>query len=392
MKRLVLISIVLHICLGMIFLYGPTYEVGAGSKGVIRNGDVNASGKVDLGDAVYILTYLFSNGAEPVDWTCPEDLLASQAALVSCQAERDSLQAQLSACREELAQSETLCEFAMSTCAADKAALHTQLVECQAKLIVHEQALAEAEAEKDSLENELLASQSDLAECQGELLACRGELAQGQAELLACRSDLVACQADLLASQSDLAECQGALRVCQSDLEGCHSRMGLAATGQTMCFNAAGAEIDCNSTMWPGQDGYYQKSCPMAGRFVDNGDGTVTDSCTGLMWQEATANIPDDDDDRVTWTEALRYCENLEFAGHDDWRLPNVRELQSIVDYGRYQPSIDPVFSSEPSFYWSSTSHAEAPDIAWEVQFQYGFVYFSYKSVLNNCVRAVRGG
>ena len=144
-----------------------------------------------------------------------------------------------------------------------------------------------------------------------------------------------------------------------------------------------------------GQDGFYTTECPSGGRFVDNGDGTVTDNCTGLMWQKGTADVNGDGQstvrDNVPWCDALAYCENLSFADHDDWRLPNVRELQSIVDYGRVQPSIDPVFGALPSFYWSSTSYADYPALAWLVVFGYGHVAVDSK-VYVYPVRAVRTG
>jgi hypothetical protein len=150
------------------------------------------------------------------------------------------------------------------------------------------------------------------------------------------------------------------------------------------------SEIDCASEEYPGQDGFYQKGCPMEGRrFVDNEDGTVTDNCTGLTWQQATAA------GTYTWAEALQYCENLGLGGETDWRLPNVRELQSIVDYGRYSPAIDPVFSAESWWYWSSssgvndTNHAWH-DVAWRVSFSSGHVVRDDKSDAR-CVRAVRG-
>ena len=96
------------------------------------------------------------------------------------------------------------------------------------------------------------------------------------------------------------------------EIDGGNGSCPLPATGQTTCYNEAGGEIDCTSVEYPGQDGFYQKGYPTEGRFVDNGDGTVTDNCTGLTWQQTTADIPDDNDDRVTWAEALRYCEALE--------------------------------------------------------------------------------
>lgn len=66
--------------------------------------------------------------------------------------------------------------------------------------------------------------------------------------------------------------------------------------------------------------------------FVDNQDGTVTDNATGLMWAQ------DDSGEGMVWADALEYAEDSELAGYDDWRLPNIRELQSIVDY-RYSPT-----------------------------------------------------
>ena len=68
----------------------------------------------------------------------------------------------------------------------------------------------------------------------------------------------------------------------------------LPATGQTTCYDTEGNVINCGSAEWPGQDGFYQAGCPSAGRFVDNGDGTVTDSCTGLVWQKDTADVNGD--------------------------------------------------------------------------------------------------
>ncbi len=91
---------------------------------------------------------------------------------------------------------------------------------------------------------------------------------------------------------------------------------------------------------------------------ANNGDGTVTDHATGLMWQQENGG-------QYNWEEALAYCENLTQGGLTDWRLPNVKELHSIVDYGQTYPAIDTsVFAvNEPagtsSYYWSSTTHGD---------------------------------
>ena len=124
--------------------------------------------------------------------------------------------------------------------------------------------------------------------------------------------------------------------------------------------------------------------CPNEGRFVDNQDGTVTDTCTGLMWQQATAQ------ERLAWREAIAYCARLHCAGHSDWRLPNVRELQSIVDYGRSVPSSDPIFGAESGWYWSSSTYVLYPSYAWSVNFSVGGVY-SVNKDYDSFVRAVRG-
>jgi hypothetical protein len=98
--------------------------------------------------------------------------------------------------------------------------------------------------------------------------------------------------------------------------------------------------------------------------FKDNQDGTITDKATGLIWQTA------DSAKGMDWKDALAYAENLTLAGEDDWRLPSVKELQSIVDYSRAPdaseksmrgPAIDPIFklSTDESWCWSSTTHIE---------------------------------
>jgi hypothetical protein len=173
---------------------------------------------------------------------------------------------------------------------------------------------------------------------------------------------------------------------------------GLPDTGQAPCYGLVGTEwvvVPCAGATCSGQDGTYGTGCPSQGRFIENGDGTVTDACTGLMWQQDTADVNVDgqisDTDRVPWCLALDYCEGLTMAGHDDWRLPNVRELQSIVDYGRVFPSIDPVFGAFSDAYWTSTSFVDTPEVAWFVVFSEGAVVLYDGKYGGYFVRAVRG-
>jgi len=112
----------------------------------------------------------------------------------------------------------------------------------------------------------------------------------------------------------------------------------------------------------------YVRGNPAYGKndFHDNGDGTITDKATGLVWQKA------DSGKGMSWQEALAYAEGLTLAGHSDWRLPNAKELQSLVDYTRapavtHSPAIDPIFQTtnlaggEYPYFWSSTTHLDGP-------------------------------
>lgn len=134
-----------------------------------------------------------------------------------------------------------------------------------------------------------------------------------------------------------------------------------------------------------------------------NGDGTITDNATGLMWTEADSGDEMFDalttdytynDGAMNWEEALDFCETLEYAGHDDWRLPNAKELHSLLDYTRspdatHSPAIDPAFDTTPitneagvmdyPFYWSSTTFNQGEDAIY-VAFGRGLGYMDFGS------------
>jgi len=116
-----------------------------------------------------------------------------------------------------------------------------------------------------------------------------------------------------------------------------------------------------------GEDADYTINPPS---YTDNGNGTVTDNVTGLMWQQ------EDDDTTRTWDEACTYCDSLTLAGYSDWRLPSKKELMSIVDYGKYDPSIDTTYFSKTNseYYWSSTTCKQNPCEALSVSFRSGWV------------------
>jgi hypothetical protein len=129
----------------------------------------------------------------------------------------------------------------------------------------------------------------------------------------------------------------------------------MIATGQTTLYNADGVELSSLSVGddFYGQDANYLKGYTMS--YTDNDDGTITDANTGLMWQQ----VPSSDD--FTWQEAVDYCESLELAGYDDWRMPSCKELYSISDFGSGWPYLNITYFNLASGqvtkdeqYWSS--------------------------------------
>lgn len=125
-------------------------------------------------------------------------------------------------------------------------------------------------------------------------------------------------------------------------------------------------------------DSYGQNSFVLEGQ-------TVLDKATGLTWQQTDSGMG------LNWAQALAYCENLQLEGQDDWRLPNAKELQSIIDYSRSpdttsSAAIDPVFSvSQISnekgeidfpFYWTATTHIRQGNVFTEA------VYVSFGRAL----------
>ncbi len=119
--------------------------------------------------------------------------------------------------------------------------------------------------------------------------------------------------------------------------------------------------------------------------FTDNGDNTISDTATGLTWPkyDSGSSIFSSDvssftntDGSMNFKEALSFCENLSYAGQSDWRLPDAKELHTIVDYSRSldatdSPAIDPIFdvtgivnemgANDYPFFWSSTTHLDGP-------------------------------
>jgi hypothetical protein len=124
---------------------------------------------------------------------------------------------------------------------------------------------------------------------------------------------------------------------------------------------------DPNWNEWPIPNSQVNVTAgaPNLESYTPNGDGTVTDNVTGLIWQQSVPlNV-------YTWSEAIAYCPTLQLAGHDDWRLPSLVELFSIVDDGQANPSINSTYfpSTPVNYFWSSSPMAGSATNAWSVDF-----------------------
>ena len=181
----------------------------------------------------------------------------------------------------------------------------------------------------------------------------------------------------------------------EDDDEGGDCPAGLPATGQTTIYAA-------------GDDGDIQAGAALS--YTDNGDGTITDNNTGLMWEKKDDAGGDHDLDAIyLWADALAFIDTLNnnmFAGYDDWRLPNANELPSILNHENFLPAVSAEFNMgcvpgctvldcsctiSESFYWSSTTLVTAPGLALGVLFNVPFVLPLSKFNPFH-VRAVRGG
>lgn len=235
----------------------------------------------------------------------------------------------------------------------------------------------------------------------------------GGAPLDDCTANLATCTGDLATCTASESTCSSNLGTCQTDLATCQATpVGqLLRTGETTCSDAAGFVVACAGT---GQDGELQRG--LARSYVDNGDGTVSDARTGLMWEKlGDDGTIHDKDNTYTWSQAFTKATTLNgssFAGHTDWRVPNQTELLSLVNLGAVSPATSSAFNSGCGpgcssttcscvvlgSYWSSSPYAGACALppnplqcAWTVAFSGGSSSFNFKTD-TLAVRVVRGG
>jgi hypothetical protein len=177
-------------------------------------------------------------------------------------------------------------------------------------------------------------------------------------------------------------------------------------TGQNACWNQAGTQIACAGT---GQDADVRAG--LSRFFIDLGNGTILDTRTGLTWEKHSDDGSIHDmDDQYLWGDAFQKIATLNairFGGHDDWRMPNVNELYSLVSYETEYPTIPLDFrhactpgctvltcscsEDDGSTYWSSTTWAPDSRFVLIVWFSKGMIHVAQPGA-TIAVRAVRGG
>jgi hypothetical protein len=174
-----------------------------------------------------------------------------------------------------------------------------------------------------------------------------------------------------------------ATALCAQDAsgeEGSFEKMnftGVPKTGQTVSYAA-------------GDDGELESGRPWpAPRFKDNANGTVTDLMTGLIW---TKNA-DQAKEPLEWEEALSRCSACREGEYGDWRLPNRKEFESLLDLGQYGPALPtdhPFANVQSDYYWTSTTPANSEDHGWVIHFYIGLVTHDDKAGTHHvwCVRS----
>ena len=257
---------------------------------------------------------------------------------------------------------------------------------------------------------------ANLNQAEDDLNTCSASLAHTEAVLSDCNEGvdkaqfyLAICNTDRGQLQDDLATCTNDLAVCEADA------VAFPASGQTTAFTSEKNDGIAGPVAVP-DDGAVQAGASLS--YTDNGDGTITDNNTGLMWEKKSDDGGLHDKDNAyywsgngtqetiwDWLEDVNAEGGTGFAGYQDWRVPSVRELMSIVNYQNTPLPVSAAFNGNCAAgatvltgsctlltaYWSSTTWARSTSQAWNVSFNRGEVGASDKTSTLR-VRAVRGG
>ena len=398
--------------------------------------------------------------------SCNGNLSSCNGSLSSCQSNLSSTNADLGSCNSDL----TASHGNLATCQTNLSSTNADLGTCNGSLTSCNGGLTTCQGNLSSTNADLGTCNGSLTSCNGGLTTCQTNLSTTNADLGACNGNLTTANSNLATCQSSLGTAtsgtatvgqvltgrtftssagigvtgtmpnNGAVSITpgtasQAIAAGYHNGSGSVAgdadlvagnikngvnlfgvvgtaatsgallkTGQTTCYDTAGTLVACAGT---GQDGELQKGITRS--FTDNGNGTVTDNVTGLMWEKQSDDGSIHDKDNVyTWANAFAVkvatLNSMVFAGHNDWRVPNRFELETLLNLSASSPPLYSAFNAPCSagctvltcscthldYHWSSTTRLGGPSGAWMVAPE-GFTYNGEK-IESRHVRAVRAG
>jgi Protein of unknown function (DUF1566) len=237
---------------------------------------------------------------------------------------------------------------------------------------------------------------SKLAACSQDAQGCFYEASSSPCTNGACSgvAGLAACCANACTTVGTQCGSSTSLQTCSVAANGCTALATSTCSSGLLCERIAPADcVDPTWAEWPMPNGPVDVAAgaPNPEAYTDNGDGTITDNVTELMWQKAVPK------GTYTWTQAVAYCPTLTLGGHSDWRLPSRIELVSIVDIGLSNPSINRTYfpATPASYFWSSSLSSNptlpsSPSSAWVVHFGSGGTNSTIAVPLTNDVRCVR--
>ena len=233
---------------------------------------------------------------------------------------------------------------------------------------------------------------SKLAACAQDAQGCFYEVSSSPCTNGACSgaAGLAACCTNACTTVATQCGSSTSLQTCSVVANGCNAlNTSMCPTGLLCERVAPAACVDPTWAEWPMPNGPVDVAAgaPNPEAYTDNGDQTITDNVTGLMWQTGWLAGT-----TYTWAQALAYCPTLTLAGHSDWRLPSRIELVSIVDVGLPNPSIGTYFPGL-TYFWSSSAQAGSPGspaLGWLVSFTYGSTTNKGLGSINYGIRCVR--
>jgi hypothetical protein len=168
-----------------------------------------------------------------------------------------------------------------------------------------------------------------------------------------------------------------------------HNKSNLFQTGQKICFDEGGSIIGCHDT---GQDGEIQAGLKFSKNRFTKHEQTIYDNDTGLTWLR-DANVHKDMMDWKTAFDLISKMNSEMAYGHNDWRVPNIIELDSLTDMGQHSPALsnDHSFNDVQEFYWSSTTSMYDMNYAWVLYMVDGAIGVGHKPLSEFYLWPVRG-